>query len=144
MKIDFKKYYVEPYSLGNILGLENKIYKLFPNEKIISEKLLNNTENNLYFCLDEYQSNIIETHKILLNDKKSAIHRELIFEIDFSYRFIAIKGSRGVGKTTFLLDIIFNFWAKVWLMKNIKSVIVVSIFTICITFNFLCLTLLHQ
>ena len=80
VEIDFKKYYVEPYSLGNILGLENKIYKLFPNEKIISEKLLNNTENNLYFCLDEYQSNIIETHKIL--SKNNIINNKVLAKIN--------------------------------------------------------------
>ena len=34
---------------------------------IYSTKSLNNTLTDLYFCLDEYQSNIIETHKIVLN-----------------------------------------------------------------------------
>lgn len=53
---------------------------------------------------------LIETHKILLNDKQSAISRKLLSEIDLSYRFIAIKGNRGVGKTAFLLDIIRKFY----------------------------------
>ena len=80
VEIDFKKYYVEPYSLGNILGFENKIYKLFSGNKIISEKLINNTENNLYFCLDEYQSNIIETHKIL--SKNNIINNKVLAKIN--------------------------------------------------------------
>ena len=55
---------------------------------------------------------IVETHKILLNDKLSAISRKLLTEIDFSYRFIAIKGNRGVGKTAFLLDVIRKHYHK--------------------------------
>ena len=49
---------------------------------------------------------IVETHKILLNDKLSAISRQLLLDIDFSFRFIAVKGNRGVGKTAFLLDVV--------------------------------------
>lgn len=55
---------------------------------------------------------IVETHKILLNDKLSAISRQLLVEMDFSCRFIAIKGNRGVGKTAFLLDIIRKHYHK--------------------------------
>lgn len=55
---------------------------------------------------------IVETHKILLNDKLSAISRKLLTEMDFSYRFIAIKGNRGVGKTAFLLDVIRKHYHK--------------------------------
>ena len=47
---------------------------------------------------------LIQTHNSLLKNKKSTIKRELADEIDWSQRLIAIKGSRGVGKTTFLLD----------------------------------------
>jgi predicted AAA+ superfamily ATPase len=55
---------------------------------------------------------IVETHKILLNDKLSAISRQLLTEMDFSCRFIAVKGNRGVGKTAFLLDIIRKHYHK--------------------------------
>ena len=44
--------------LLSLLGNDNNI--------IYSTKSLNNTLTDLYFCLDEYQSNIIETHKIVL------------------------------------------------------------------------------
>lgn len=50
--------------------------------------------------------NLTDTHRILVKDKLSAIHRNLLSELDSDARFIAIKGSRGVGKTTFLLDYI--------------------------------------
>jgi len=55
---------------------------------------------------------LIETHKILLNDKQSAISRQLLSDIDLSHRFIAIKGNRGVGKTAFLLDIIRTYYSN--------------------------------
>ncbi|MRT91900.1 AAA family ATPase [Ancylomarina sp. 16SWW S1-10-2] len=47
---------------------------------------------------------LLQTHCSLLKNKKSTIKRELSNKIDWSQRLIAIKGSRGVGKTTFLLD----------------------------------------
>ena len=47
-----------------------------------------------------------EAHKILVNASTDVIARELYHEIDWSQRLIGIKGFRGVGKTTFLLDVI--------------------------------------
>lgn len=47
---------------------------------------------------------LLQTHNSLLKNKKSNIRRELADQIDWSQRLIAIKGARGVGKTTFLLD----------------------------------------
>ena len=44
------------------------------------------------------------THKILMKERTSAIRRGLLDTIDNRARLIAIKGSRGVGKTNFLLD----------------------------------------
>ena len=44
------------------------------------------------------------THKILMKERTSAIRRGLLDTIDSRARLIAIKGSRGVGKTNFLLD----------------------------------------
>jgi len=49
---------------------------------------------------------LLQTHCSLLKNTKSTIKRELGNKIDWSKRLIAIKGSRGVGKTTFLLDYI--------------------------------------
>jgi len=47
---------------------------------------------------------LIQTHNSLLKHKLPVIKRELFNDIDWSHRLIAIKGTRGVGKTTFLLD----------------------------------------
>ena len=44
------------------------------------------------------------THKYLIEHLNSPVRRELMDEIDWSSRLIGIKGSRGVGKTTFLLQ----------------------------------------
>lgn len=47
-----------------------------------------------------------ESHKLLVNAGEGWIVRELYREIDWSARIIGIKGFRGVGKTTFLLNFI--------------------------------------
>ncbi len=47
-----------------------------------------------------------ESHKLLVNAGDNWIVRELYHEIDWSARIIGIKGFRGVGKTTFLLNFI--------------------------------------
>ena len=52
--------------------------------------------------LDFFQN----THRSLLESSKTTIKRELAGQIDWSRRLICIKGFRGVGKTTFLLDYI--------------------------------------
>ena len=44
-----------------------------------------------------------KTHKYLVEHVNSPVERELMQEIDLSHRLIGIKGSRGVGKTPFLL-----------------------------------------
>ncbi len=44
------------------------------------------------------------THKYLVEHVQSPVERYLMNEIDWSNRLIGIKGSRGVGKTTFLLQ----------------------------------------
>ncbi|NQU54277.1 MAG: ATP-binding protein [Bacteroidetes bacterium] len=46
------------------------------------------------------------THKSLLESSKPTIKRELLESIDWNQKLICIKGFRGVGKTTFLLDYI--------------------------------------
>lgn len=45
-----------------------------------------------------------ETHKLLVSAVDTTIVRGLYNEIDWSERIIGIKGFRGVGKTTFLLN----------------------------------------
>jgi len=47
-----------------------------------------------------------EAHTNLVRNSKSIVRRELLGEIDWNDRLICIKGFRGVGKTSFLLDII--------------------------------------
>jgi len=44
------------------------------------------------------------THQYLVEHLKNPIRRQLMDEIDWEDRLIGIKGSRGVGKTTFLLQ----------------------------------------
>lgn len=44
------------------------------------------------------------THKYLVEHVNSPIRRELMDEVNWDDRLIGIKGSRGVGKTTFLLQ----------------------------------------
>lgn len=44
------------------------------------------------------------THKYLVEHLDVPVHRLLMDEIDWNQRLIGIKGSRGVGKTTFLLE----------------------------------------
>ena len=44
------------------------------------------------------------THKYLIEHMDVPVRRLLMDEIDWKQRLIGIKGSRGVGKTTFLLD----------------------------------------
>lgn len=45
-----------------------------------------------------------QTHQYLIEHNQSPVRRLLMDEIDWSGRLIGIKGSRGVGKTTFLLQ----------------------------------------
>ncbi len=44
------------------------------------------------------------THTFLVEHVHSPVRRQLMDEIDWTHRLIGIKGSRGVGKTTFLLQ----------------------------------------
>lgn len=45
-----------------------------------------------------------KTHNYLVEKVQSPVRRQLMDEIDWNHRLIGIKGSRGVGKTTFLLQ----------------------------------------
>ena len=82
--LDFKTNYTKHYSLATILGFDfyksNTYYssindacnnRLF-NSKINSPYTFSNKGNSeLFFCLDEFQSNIVETHKLFLNNNMS-------------------------------------------------------------------------
>lgn len=50
------------------------------------------------------------THKYLVDHLGKPIDRLLINQIDWSHRLIGIKGTRGVGKTTFLLQYANDFF----------------------------------
>ena len=77
--IDFKTNYAKYYSLASILGFEyNKNSKYYTsindtcNNKINSVyNFSNKGDTELFFCLDEYQSNILESHKLFLNNNMS-------------------------------------------------------------------------
>jgi predicted AAA+ superfamily ATPase len=56
----------------------------------------------IFLALDSFQN----IHQLLLDSQESSISRNLQNHIDWNNRLICIKGFRGVGKTTFLLDII--------------------------------------
>lgn len=77
--IDFASHYVPYYSLATIMGfVYNKSSTYYNstgsenNTIIISPFSFCNIGNReLFFCFDEYQSNIIETHKLFLNNNMS-------------------------------------------------------------------------
>ncbi len=50
--------------------------------------------------------NLVNIHNTLQENLRKSLHRELFNEINWADRLIGIKGFRGVGKTTFLLDLV--------------------------------------
>jgi hypothetical protein len=82
--IDFASHYVPYYSLATIMGfVYNKSSTYYNSISSTSNNPENNTtlispfsfcnigNRELFFCFDEYQSNIIETHKLFLNNNMS-------------------------------------------------------------------------
>ena len=52
----------------------------------------------------ELMESFFSTHAYLVDHTNAAVRRGLMDEIDWNHRLIGIKGTRGVGKTTFLLE----------------------------------------
>lgn len=82
--IDFRTNYTKYYSLATIMGFDyNKSSNYYTsindtcNNKLFNSKInsiytySNKGTTELFFCLDEYQSNIVETHKLFLNNNMS-------------------------------------------------------------------------
>ena len=82
--IDFESHYVPYYSLATIMGfVYNKTSSYYNSISDICNNPQYNTiitspfsfcnigNRELFFCFDEYQSNIIETHKLFLNNNMS-------------------------------------------------------------------------
>ena len=64
------------------------------------------------------------THANLVDNTNAAVRRNLMDEIDWSDRLIGIKGTRGVGKTTFLLQYAkekFGAADRSWLYVNMNN-----------------------
>ena len=62
-----------------------------------------------YLCAVIYKISIqmeafYRTHRYLVEHVNAPVRRTLMDEIDWNDRLIGIKGTRGVGKTTFLLQ----------------------------------------
>ena len=57
-------------------------------------------------CADAlfFMEQFFRTHDYLVEHLEASVRRDLMDEIDWSSRMIGIKGTRGVGKTTFLLQ----------------------------------------
>ena len=65
-----------------------------------------NLKNSLYICelkLAKMET-FYRTHSYLVEHTNAPVRRNLMDEIDWNDRLIGIKGTRGVGKTTFLLQ----------------------------------------
>ena len=83
--VDFKTYYTKYYSLATILGFDyNKSATYYTSIRDPSDNRFNNSvitspynftskgNAELFFCLDEFHSNIVETHKLFLNNNMSS------------------------------------------------------------------------
>ena len=69
----------------------------------------------------ELMESFFRTHAYLVEHTNATVRRSLMDEIDWSHRLIGIKGTRGVGKTTFLLE-----YAKEKFGKNNRQCLYVN------------------
>jgi hypothetical protein len=69
-EIDFLINYIPPYSLATILGFNNTIYNTV--NSITGPKTYNTLSTPIYFCFDENQNAIVETHQLFLNNNLSS------------------------------------------------------------------------
>lgn len=69
----------------------------------------------------ELMESFFRTHANLVEHTNATVRRSLMDEIDWSHRLIGIKGTRGVGKTTFLLE-----YAKEKFGKNNRQCLYVN------------------
>jgi predicted AAA+ superfamily ATPase len=78
---------------------------------------------------------LFRTHKYLVEHVESPVQRQLMDEIDWNHRLIGVKGSRGVGKTTFLLE-----YAKQRFGADDRSCLYINLnnfyFTTCSLYDF--------
>jgi len=85
-------------------GKNNKKKRDFDKLSLqIAEILLSlhsETNKKRYIMMEAF----FRTHTYLVEHVNAPVHRNLMDEIDWSDRMIGIKGTRGVGKTTFLLQ----------------------------------------
>ena len=91
--IDFKSNYTKYYSLATILGFDyNKSEKYYRSifEKVSGKYIIKSPYNyvskgntELFFCFDEFQSNIVETHKLFLNNNNMSTQK-ILAKIDCS------------------------------------------------------------
>ena len=75
-EIDFLTNYIPPYSLATILGFNNATYNsvnsIIGIHNIIGPKTYNTLSSPIYFCFDENQNAIVETHQLFLNNNLSS------------------------------------------------------------------------
>ena len=58
----------------------------------------------MYPVFIEKMESLYKIHQYLLKNNHTSVRRQLMDEINWEDRLIGIKGSRGVGKTSFLID----------------------------------------
>lgn len=88
--------------LPPIFFLNIFLYK--KNTHFVTSTLQNQLFYLILWQLLSRMESFIRTHKYLVQRVESPVRRLLTDEIDWTHRLIGIKGTRGVGKTTFLLQ----------------------------------------
>jgi len=79
-------------------------YKLQIKSKIAISVWQNKKKATIFASQNFNMQAFYKTHRYRIEHLNQPVRRELFHAVDWSKRLIGIKGSRGVGKTTFLLD----------------------------------------